>query len=47
VICGAEMLLREVKDEGIGIPLENRVRLFEQIHRASNGGYLRDGMGGW
>ena len=36
--CHPEEVIFEVKDEGIGIPPEDQVRLFESFHRAKNVG---------
>lgn len=38
LICRKEEIIFNVKDQGIGIPLEDRQRLFNSFHRASNVG---------
>ena len=43
---GSEMLTFEVKDKGIGIPMEDRGLLFEPFYRASNAKYIKgSGLG--
>lgn len=43
---GGEMLTFEVKDKGIGIPMEDRGLLFEPFYRASNAKYIKgSGLG--
>ncbi len=36
LICQEEQAIFHIRDEGIGIPLEDRERLFESFYRASN-----------
>jgi signal transduction histidine kinase len=36
VSCGTSRIVMEVIDQGIGIPEEDKVRLFEAFHRAKN-----------
>jgi signal transduction histidine kinase len=36
LIKQADQIIIQVKDQGIGIPLEDQSRLFENFHRASN-----------
>ncbi|MGB3208014.1 MAG: sensor histidine kinase, partial [Crinalium sp.] len=38
--CQEEIVVFEVRDEGIGIPLEDQKHLFETFHRASNVGQI-------
>lgn len=40
VTCTPEMIHLQVKDQGIGIPLEAQATLFEPFHRASNVGKI-------
>ncbi len=41
IACAGDEILIEVQDEGIGIPLDDRERLFEAFHRAGNVGRAR------
>jgi len=40
LICYNEQTIFQIKDEGIGIPVEDQERLFEIFHRASNVGNI-------
>jgi PAS domain S-box-containing protein len=40
LICYNEQTIFQIKDEGIGIPVEDQERLFEVFHRASNVGNI-------
>lgn len=39
--CLQDSIVIEVRDRGIGIPLDDQPRMFQQFHRASNAGTIR------